>query len=86
MDSSRTRFGRVSIKVKLSGRGREIKRERRRACAQQQRQACQRNAKEREARVRATFPRGRFIPRMEVEDPGEEREREREENGIPNRG
>ena len=84
MGSSRTRFGRVSIKVKLSGRGWEIKRERRRACAQQQRQACQRNAEEREAR---------FLPvgssrewKSKTPERRRERERKREENGIPNRG
>lgn len=75
--SPRTRFGRVlSIKVKLSGRGREVKR----ACAQ--RQACQQNGE-----GKGSAP--RFLPAgssRECKSKTPERKREREENGIPNRG
>lgn len=77
MGSPRTRFGRVlSIKVKLSGRGREVK------CACAQRQACQQNGE-----GKGSAP--RFLPAgssRECKSKTPERKREREENGIPNRG
>lgn len=77
LGSPRTRFGRVlSIKVKLSGRGREVK------CACAQRQACQQNGE-----GKGSAP--RFLPAgssRECKSKTPERKREREENGIPNRG